>query len=98
MEELEKRFNIRWRDAAAIESVITHKIPVLIASDKAYQNARKFSDVENARIEGQLAIKRAISSILADHIELLQQFTENAQFKEWLTSVVFRLIDTQSFS
>ena len=82
-------------DAEAILMVITQKIPTLVSFDKAYQNARKYSDAENARIEAELAIKRAISHILADHIELLQQFTENPRFREWLTSIVFGSPDAQ---
>ncbi len=88
MDDLETLVNIHWKDVAAIETVITQKIPKLLASDKAYQNARRHSDPENIRIEGELAIKRAISAILSDYIELFQQFTQNSEFKEWLTSVV----------
>lgn len=95
VDEFEKLFNIQWRDAAAIELVITRKIPTLLSLDKAYQNARKYSDAENARIEGELAIKRAISSVLADHIQLFHQFTENSQFRVWVSSVVFDLLDEQ---
>ena len=78
---------------AAIEMAITRKTPKLLASDMAYQNARRYSDPENIRIESESAIKRAIPLILADQIELFQQFTQNAQFREWLTSVVLRTID-----
>jgi type I restriction enzyme R subunit len=67
----------------------------LVAFDRVYQDARKYSDAENARIEAELAIKRAISHVVADPIELLQQFTENGDFREWLTSVVFGLLDAQ---
>jgi len=93
MDDLEKFVSIPWKDTATIETVITQKIPKLLASDQAYQNARRCSDPENVRVEGELAIKRAISAILADYIELFQQFTQNSQFREWLTSVVLRLID-----
>ena len=93
MEDLEKLAIIQWKDAAAVETAITQKIPRLLESDEAYQNARRYSDSENIRIEGELAIRRAISAILADYIELFQQFTQNSQFREWLTSVVLRGID-----
>ena len=98
MRELEKLSNIHWKDAAAIETAITQKIPKLLASDQAYQNARKHSDPENIRIECELAVQRAISAILSDYIELFQQFTQNADFKEWLTSFVLTLIDGQRSS
>ena len=93
MNDLEKLTNFHWKDAAAIEAAIVQKIPNLLASDQAYQNARKYSDPENIRIEGELAVQRAISSILSDYIELFQQFTQNADFKKRLTSLVLALVD-----
>ena len=95
MDDLERLADIHWKDVAAIEMAITQKIPKLLAADQAYQNARRYSDPENIRIEGELAIRRAISAILADYIELFQQFTQNSQFREWLTSLVLRLIDVR---
>ena len=98
MGDLEKLSSIHWKDAAAIETAITQKILKLLASDQAYQNARKHSDPENIRIEAELAVQRAISAILSDYIELFQQFTQNAGFKEWLISFVLTLIDGERSS
>jgi|SRR5213594_700902 len=98
VDDLEKLSGIHWKDAAAIEAAITQKIPELLASDQAYQNARKYSDSENIRIEGELAVQRAISTILSDYIELFHQFTQNADFKQRLTSLVLTLIDGQRSS
>ena len=95
MDDLEKVACMRWKDAPAIETVITQKIPKSLALDQAYQNARRYSDPENARIEGELAIERAISAILSDYIELFQLFTQSSEFKEQIASVVLRLTDGQ---
>ena len=89
---LEKLNSIPWKDAAAIKTAITQKIPELLASDQAYQNARECSDPQNTRIEGELAVQRALSFILSDYIELFQQFTQNAEFREKLTSFVLTRI------
>ena len=75
---LERLADIGWKDDAAIEAAITQKIPKLLASDTAYQNARRYSAPENIWIEGELAIKRAISTILGDYLQLFQQFTQSA--------------------
>ena len=93
MDDLEKLGNLDWKDASAIETAITQKIPKLVASDEAYQNAREHSDPENIRIEGELAIKRAIAMILSDYIELFQQFSQSADFRKRLTSLVLALVD-----
>ena len=91
MGALEKLADIRWKDAAAIEMAITETIPKFLAADQAYQNARKHSDPDNIRIEGEFAVERAISAILSDYVELFQQFTNNADFKKRLTSLVLTL-------
>jgi len=95
MDDLEKLGNLDWKDAAAIETAITQKIPKLVASDEAYQNAREHSDTENMWIEGELAIKRAMAMILSDYIELFQQFSQNTDFRKCLTSLVLALADGQ---
>jgi len=90
---LEKLISFPWKDAAAIETAITEKIPKLLEADWAYQNARKHSDRENIRIESELAVQRALAAILWDYIELFQQFTQNIEFKERLTSMVLTLTE-----
>ena len=95
MDELKNLSDFHWKDAAAIEAVITHKIPRLLTMDQDFQNARRFSDTENIRIEVELAIQRAISAILSDYIELFQQFTRNPDFKERLISLVIPRVDLQ---
>ena len=89
----ERLSDIPWKNPAAIEVVINEKIPELLALDSAYQNARQHSDPDNIRIEGEKAIQRAISTILSDYIELFQQFTQNSDFRERLTSSVLALTD-----
>jgi type I restriction enzyme R subunit len=98
MNDFEELAKIHWKDPAAIEAAITHTIPKLLASDQAYQNARQYCDPANIRIEGELAVRRAISIILSDYIELFQQFTQNPEFKERLTSLVLTLIDGERSS
>jgi type I restriction enzyme R subunit len=60
-----------------------------VAADKAYQNAMKHSDKQNARIEHDNALGRAILDLLADHTELYKQFHENPSFKKWLADTIF---------
>ena len=90
---LEKVLNVPWKDVAAIEEVIKQKIPELLALDRAFQNARMHSDRENMRVEGELAIKRAISLLLANHLDLFTQFAQDSEFRERLTSIVLGEID-----
>jgi len=93
MGDLDLFLSIPWKDITTIEAVIRQKIPNFLVLDRAYQNARRSSDPENTRVEAELAIKRAVSAILADHIELFQQFIQNPEFRQWVISVVLEILD-----
>jgi type I restriction enzyme R subunit len=71
----------RWHK---IRKVIAKEIPAKVSADKAYQNAIKSSDRQNARMEHDKALQRVIVELLADHAELFNQFSDNPAFKKWL--------------
>ena len=81
--------NIEWKDADKIGKVIAEEIPAKVAADKAYQNAMKNSDKQNARIEHDIALKKVLVGLLSDHTELFKQFSENPAFQKWLADTVF---------
>lgn len=66
--------NIEWKDGDKIRQVISEEIPAKVAADKAYQNAKKHSDKQNARIEHDKALGRVMMELLVDHTELFKQF------------------------
>ena len=88
--ELNDRFgNVEWKDQDKIGRVIAEELPAKVAADKAYQNAMANSDKENARIEHDKALERAMTEILADHTELFKQFSDNESFSRWLREMTF---------
>lgn len=86
--------NIEWKDADKIRQVIAEEIPVKVAADKAYQNAMKNSDKENARIEHDVALQRVLVELLTDHTELFKQYSDNPAFKKWLADTIFAVTYT----
>jgi len=83
--------NIPWTDADRVRKLITEEIPARVAADTAYQNARKYSDKQNARIEHDKALLRVMTALLQDDTELFKQFSDNEAFRRWLTDLVFAL-------
>ena len=81
--------NIEWKDQDKIERVISEELPVKVAADKAYQNAIANSDKQNARIEHDKALQRAMTELIADHTELFKQFSDNESFRRWLAEMIF---------
>ena len=90
LKDFNDRFgNIEWKDQDKIERVIAEELPVKVAADKAYQNAMANSDQQNARIEHDKALNRAMNDLLVDHAELLKQFSDNESFHRWLSEMTF---------
>jgi type I restriction enzyme R subunit len=83
--------NIPWADGDRVHKLITEDIPNRVAADTAYQNARKNSDKQNARIEHDKALQRVMTAVLKDDTELFKQFMDNESFRRWLTDTVFSL-------
>ena len=81
--------NITWTDTDRVHRLITQDIPSRVAADRAYQNARKNSDRQNARIEHDKALKRVITALFTDDAQLFKQFQDNESFRHWLTDTVF---------
>lgn len=81
--------NVQWSDADRVRRLITEDIPAKVAADKAYQNAKKNSDRQNARIEHNKALERVMTAVLKDDTELFGMFSDNAGFRKWLEDAIF---------
>jgi type I restriction enzyme, R subunit len=88
--------NVEWKDVDKIRKVIAEEIPPKVAADKAYQNAMKNADKQNARIEHDKALQRVLLALLSDHTELFKQFQDNPNFKKWLADTVFAATYSES--
>jgi type I restriction enzyme R subunit len=85
------QFGGLFDDAHRIEQRITAEIPARVSADKAYQNAKKHSDRQNARIEHDKALQRVITALFKDDAQLFKQFQDNESFRRWLTDTIFGL-------
>jgi type I restriction enzyme R subunit len=83
------QFGGLFSDAKRMEQRITGEIPEKVSQDPAYQNAKKNSDRQNARIEHDKALKRVITALFTDDAQLFKQFQDNESFRHWLTDTVF---------
>lgn len=51
----------------------------------------KNSDKQNARIESERGLKRAVMNMMKNNMELFKQFNDNQSFSKWLSDMVFNL-------
>jgi hypothetical protein len=52
-------------------------------------SSKRNSDKQNARIEHDKALARVIIGLMKDDTELFKQFSDNPDFKRWLSDTVF---------
>lgn len=81
--------NIDWADSDRIRKLITEDIPQRVAADEAYRNAQQNSDKQNARIELDKALRSVIVGLMKDDTQLFKQFSDNTDFRRWLSDSVF---------
>lgn len=84
-----EQFGGLFADAKRMEQRITGEIPQKVAADVKYQNAKKNSDRQNAKIEHDKALGRVITALFKDDAQLFKQFQDNESFRNWLTDTVF---------
>lgn len=83
--------NVPWSDDDRVRKLITEEIPAKVAADTAFQNARKNSDKQNARVEHDKALQRVLISLMKDDTELFKQFSDNESFRRWLEDTSFAI-------
>jgi type I restriction enzyme R subunit len=83
--------NIAWADDDRVKKLITEDIPAKVAADEAYQNARANGDAQNARVEHDKALARVMMGVLKDDTQLFKMFSDDPDFKRWLSDMVFRM-------
>ncbi|MBI5872877.1 MAG: type I restriction endonuclease subunit R [Candidatus Omnitrophica bacterium] len=81
--------NIDWKDVDKIRKVIAEEIPAKVSADKAYRNAIKNSDKQNARIEHDKVLQKVLLGLFTDHAELFKQYSDNQSFRKWLADSIF---------
>lgn len=82
---------IQWEDADRVHKLITETIPAQVAKNAAYKNAQANSDKPNARVEHDKALVQVMMDVIKDDAELFKQFSDNPDFKRWMTDTVFNL-------
>lgn len=83
--------NVPWADSDRVHQLITKDIPQKVAEDEAYKNAMANNDQENARLEHDKALGRVMMGVLKDDTQLFKMFSDDPNFKRWLSDMVFRM-------
>lgn len=92
IQEFNDRFgNIDWTDRDRVRRFLFEDLPREVSQDEEYQNAKQSSDRQNARITYEKKLKNAFQDFVYDHTEAYRQYTDNPEFKNWLTNTLFEM-------
>ena len=84
--------NINWANADHVQQLITKAIPDTVIEDEFYRNARKNSDEQNAGIEFNRALERVVTARLQDDAQLFKEFSDNQEFRSWMSEAVYSIV------
>jgi len=81
--------NLEWNDRDKIEKMVSEELPTKVAADPAFQNAKRNSDKQNARIEHDRVLQRVMIDGLADFTELFKRYSDDPSFRKLLQNMIF---------
>ena len=83
--------NIDWEDADRVQKLIIETLPGRVENDTKFQNAKRNSDEQNARIELQQTLMQVVMSMMRDDAKFFRNYMNNDDFKRWVNRTVFDL-------
>lgn len=93
--------DIDWEDSDRVQKLIIESLPGRVENDSKFQNAKRNSDEQNARIELQRTLMGVVVSMMRDDAKFCTNYMNNIEFQSWVNRKVFELsysTDTVTFS
>lgn len=84
------RFGGLFEDPEGMAKVIAEDLPPRVLQSEAYANAVKSGDKQNARLEHDSVLRTVIAGMMKDHLELFKLYSNNPEFKQWLSATNFQ--------
>ena len=88
LDEFNKTWGNTFSNPEHIEEILK-VMPDRVNEDTAYRNAKMYSDRQNAEIEFETALLKQVTESLRDGTEFYKKFTEDPDFKRWLSNRLF---------
>lgn len=86
-----ERYGTDWTDNDKLKRFLFQDLPEAVSGDEEYQNAKNFSDRQNAKITHEKKVIDKFQEIVFDQTELYKKFTDDPEFKRWLCNTLFEL-------
>ncbi|NEP79541.1 MAG: hypothetical protein F6K39_16040 [Okeania sp. SIO3B3] len=66
-------------------------MPEKVREDREYQNARNYSNPQNAKLTFENKFNQEFRHFIQEHTEEYSQFIDNKNFRGWLINTLFHL-------
>jgi len=92
IQDFNNRFgNIDWTEKDQVRRFLFEDLPAEISKDEEYQNAKLNSDRQNAKITFDQNLVDKFQEFIFDHTEAYRKFTDDSDFKAWLSETLFNM-------
>ncbi|WP_333341564.1 type I restriction endonuclease [Microcoleus sp. T3B2] len=92
IQDFNARFgNIQWTEEDQVRRFLFEELPAEISKDEEYQNAKQYSDRQNAKITFDKKLVDKFQGFIFDHTEAYRKFTDEPDFKAWLSDTLFKM-------
>jgi type I restriction enzyme R subunit len=92
IQDFNNRFgNIDWIEKDQVRQFLFEDLPQEISQDEEYQNAKQYSDRQNAKITFDKKLVDKFQDFIFDHAEAYRKFTNDPDFKAWLSETLFNM-------
>ncbi|MFM6204126.1 type I restriction endonuclease subunit R, partial [Planktothrix sp.] len=92
IQDFNDRFgNIDWTEKDQVWRCLLEELPQEISQDEDYQNAKQYSDRQNARITFEKKLVDKFQDFIFNHTEAYRKFTDDPDFKAWLSETLFKM-------
>jgi type I restriction enzyme R subunit len=89
--EFNQKFGTNWKDSDKVMRFLFEDLPDEVAKDQEYQNAKRHSDRQNAKITHEKTVVDKFQESIFEHTEAYRKFTDDPDFKKWLCDTLFRM-------
>lgn len=91
IKEFNKRWGTDWTDNDKIRRFLFEDLPLEISKDEEYQNAKQNPDRQNAQITYEKKLRQKFQDHIFDYTDLYKKFTDDPEFRKWLSDKLFKM-------
>ncbi len=89
--EFNERFATDWTENDRIKRFLFEDLPGDVGKDEEYQNAKRYSDRQNAKITYEKKVETIFQDHIFDFTDVYRRYTDDPEFKKWLVDTLFKM-------